>query len=88
MRKIAGKIIAYLDGPKEIVYHMPYIRLVGNEEIHIENFQGIQVYTEVCIRIKTTCGVLSIEGNQLEAKYMDSESIFIRGQLKVIQFIV
>ncbi|MGL4799885.1 MAG: YabP/YqfC family sporulation protein [Cellulosilyticaceae bacterium] len=75
-----------LDLPKETFYDMPYITLLGNKEIQIENFISILAYTEEHIRLKTQCGTLMIEGKKLEAKHMNSESMCIRGAITGIAF--
>lgn len=73
--------------PKEVIYDMPYITLLGNKEVHIENFINIVAYEEKCIRLKTQCGVFFIEGDKLFAKHMDSESIKIKGNIQTIGFL-
>ena len=83
---LADKLATGFDIPKETVYDVPYITLVGNKEIEIENFMSILAYEEEMICLKTQCGELRIEGTHLEARHMDSESMRIKGNIQNIAF--
>ena len=72
--------------PKETMLNVPLISLVGNREIVIENFLSIIEYGDSVIRLKTQCGELAIEGENLEARSMDSERIQINGLIQTVNF--
>ena len=75
-----------LDITQETILDLPYITLIGNKEIQIENFISILAYEEQLISLKTQCGILTIEGKELLARNMDSESIRIKGMIENIGF--
>ena len=83
---LVDKMASGLDIPQETILDVPYITLIGNKEIQIENFISILTYGENIISLKTQCGVLSIEGKELIARNMDSESIRIKGAIENIGF--
>ena len=72
--------------PKETLLDVPIISMIGNREIVIENFISIIQYEEEIIRLKTSCGELSILGKRLEAKSMDSEQIRIKGLIEGVNY--
>lgn len=72
--------------PKETVLDVPIISLVGDREIVIENFMNIIEYGNEVIRLKTQCGELILEGENLEARSMDSEQIQINGKIYGVSF--
>lgn len=76
-----------LDIPPEALFDLPIITVRANEEICVENFNGIIEYTEHRIRLQTKCGIVLIEGTKLEAKSMTAELITIRGRIENISFI-
>ena len=87
---IKGRLIQQLtdnfDVPRETLLDIPILTLEGNTHLRIENFEGILEYGELCIKLKTKCGVLVIEGKKLFAKSMDSEVIKINGFIHAIRF--
>lgn len=65
--------------PEEVILDLPVLRLIGNEKIEIENFYSIQSYNDDLIKIKTSCGVLSVAGRNLTIVDLDIGKIRIRG---------
>ncbi len=74
--------------PKEIVLDMPLITMVGTDEMCIENYKGIIEYSEEKIRISTSCGVASIEGNKLSIKQITQEKFIIAGMITSFQYLL
>ena len=79
-------MIENFEVPKETVLDVPIISLIGNREIVIENFISIVEYGNEVIRLKTQCGELILEGEDLEARSMDSEQIQINGKIHGLSF--
>lgn len=74
--------------PPEVVSDFPKIVLVGNQEVTIENFNGLIEYTDQKIRMNTRCGILVIDGIDLEVRKMTSEYIIIKGTIIQIGFVL
>lgn len=82
------KIISNIfEMPKEIVYDLPLITLIGREEISIENYKGIVEYTESRIRVKTGSGVFKIEGSRLFLKHISAENILVIGFINKLEYL-
>ncbi len=82
----ADQLIDHFDVPKETLLDIPIIKLEGNRDINVENFEGIAEYGESCIKLRTQCGLIAIEGKQLCAKSMNNEMIKIKGYIQRVTF--
>ena len=80
------KLANFLDLPKEIILDYPHITLVGKSEISIENHKGLILYTNSCIHINTTCGVLKIEGKNFLIKKFNKQYLKILGTILDVNF--
>lgn len=74
--------------PPEVVSDFPKIVLVGNQEISIENFNGLIEYTTQKIRMNTKCGILVIDGIDLEIKKMTADYMILKGTIIQIGFVL
>jgi len=81
-----SKINEYLDIPKEITSNIPKITMIGNEELVIENCQGIMEYEDFFIKISTTIGNININGFKLNLGKITEENISIKGIIENIDF--
>ncbi len=82
------KVTNMLELPKEVILNFPVISMVGNEELHIENYKGILEYDTERIRIYTSNGIIRIEGRALSLKTMTMEEILIKGVIMKIEFLL
>lgn len=72
--------------PKDVSMGLPIIRILGQEEIYIENYRGILEYTATCIRIQTKLGQIYLEGKHLEIAYYTNVEMKIEGNLTQLLF--
>ena len=85
---IKKKMTDILDLPKEVILNLPIISIVGNEEMHIENYKGILEYDNERIRIYTSNGILKLEGRGLFLRAMTTEEIVVKGTILKMEFLV
>ena len=74
-----------IDALKDTVMGTPLITIVGNSEIHIENFKSIVEYDCDMLKMLTKKGMITIYGKCLEIKYYDGEEIAVKGKLEKIE---
>ena len=55
--------------------------LYGNERLLVEQHRGILGYGSECIRIGTSFGVLTVEGEELRLCCMSRSQLVIRGRI-------
>lgn len=75
-----------LEIPKEVVYKIPKITIIGFEELYIENYIGILEYEDFFIRINTNIGNININGFNLNLNEMKEDKIVVKGKLENIDF--
>ena len=85
---IKKKIVNMFELPKEIVFNLPLINIIGSEEINIENYKGVIEYNLERVRINTSCGVLKIEGKKLLLKQITAENISVNGLISKLEYIL
>lgn len=74
--------------PPEVMSDFPKIALTGNKEISIENFNNLIEYTTQKIRMSTKCGILIIDGIELEVNKMTADYIIIKGTIIQVGFVL
>lgn len=84
-RKLRQKAAEKTEIPKGIILDLPLITMVGNKETTVENFKGILEYTDDIVRVKTSIGILLIEGKKLFLKQVTSEIINISGTIESVR---
>ncbi len=67
--------------PKEILFDLPRVTLIGNLQLYIQNHRGIVEYTDEVIKISINGGELIIKGDNLVIKNVFSDEIFIEGNI-------
>ncbi len=79
-------IVNSLSLPKEVVFQLPLISLLGREELSIENHKGILLYSESCIRIATKVGTMEVLGSTLSLKQLSGDILVVHGTIDEIKF--
>ena len=73
--------------PAEAVSALPVVTLTGQVEMIIENYGGVVEYSSEKITLATACGVLNIEGRELDIKYMNSQCVTVTGVICSFMFV-
>lgn len=91
MRKQKGptlreKLAEAAELPKEVALSLPKITVLSGKEASVENYKGIISLDAACIRLYTTAGILSLQGENLDISAMTGEDIYIKGAIRKIEF--
>ena len=86
-QKFKRHIADIFDLPSEIILDMPIIKIIGNNEVTIENHKGILEYTPYVLRMKSMLGIIKITGYYIEIKELDQSDIVISGEIHSLEFI-
>lgn len=73
-----------LDLPKDVVVGLPKISITGDEEITIENHNGITYFGTSQIIIMSNIGKIVISGTNFEIRYIGGSTIAITGRFKKV----
>jgi len=82
--QVRKKITNLLALPKEIALNLPLLTATGQEELSIENYKNLVEFTDTKVRINTSVGLLTIEGQRLLLKQITTEHVLITGKINKI----
>lgn len=85
-KKNISRINKILDFPEEISTNEPKITIMGFGKIMVENYKGILEYENFYIKLKTYCGVININGFNLNLTEMTDENLLITGKIESLDF--
>jgi sporulation protein YqfC len=80
------KITHFLELPKEIIYNLPKVTLIGNLQLVIENHRGIIEYTIGKIRVSVNTGEIEITGKDLEICNITTDEICLDGDISGLMY--
>jgi sporulation protein YqfC len=75
-----------LDLPKDVVFDLPRITMIGNLQMYIENHRGVLHFTSEMLRLQLSKGQLEIKGKQLVIRAILPEEVFIEGVIEDVQY--
>ncbi|AJA48373.1 sporulation protein YqfC [Clostridium pasteurianum DSM 525 = ATCC 6013] len=84
--KVKKDLAEKLDIPADVILNIPKITIVGNDEITIENHQGILQFSDNFIRIKSSLGNIGIEGSNFEILFISGTTIVLSGVFKSMEY--
>ena len=83
---IRQRIAETANAPKDVIMGLPLIHLTGQCEVSIENYRGIQEYTQELIRVKTKAGTIRITGKGMCIEYYMNDEMKITGKIWKVEF--
>lgn len=75
-----------LEIPDDLVFDLPRITLLGNQQLLVENHKGIIEYTAQRVRIQLTQGTLCVTGQNLTLGSLQAEQILIEGTIQALRY--
>ena len=72
--------------PKYVILGVPLVRMVGQEELYIENYRGILEYTDTFIRVQTKIGQIHLFGKKLEIIYYTNDEMKVVGHIESLKY--
>lgn len=66
---------------KDIVLGLPVITILGNCQVHIENYRNILEISDCKIRIMTKKGPITVIGQKLQVEYYNEDDLVIKGYI-------
>ena len=62
------------------------VEIVGNQSLLVENHQGITLYNDQKVIVKSKEGLVEIEGCMLKIKKISIEQLWVRGDIGCVKF--
>ena len=76
----------FMNIPKDVTLGLPYLSIIGNVEVHIDNHKGILEYNSTIVRVQTKVGKINISGTKLDIDYYANDELKICGKILKIEF--
>ena len=80
------RYITLVENTKMSTYDRPFLSMVSDEEIRVENHQGIVEYTSSEVVIKTLKFFVKVVGENLSIDCLTREDVSITGKIKSVDF--
>jgi sporulation protein YqfC len=85
-KNILKTIAKALDAPKDVIFGLPNINILGREQIKIENHMGIKIYEADILVLNTKIGKLTIKGNNLILREIKTDIMLVNGEIESISY--
>jgi sporulation protein YqfC len=76
----------FFELPKDLLFNIPRVTLIGRVQLYLENHKGIIEYSSEILRLKIRDGEMVIKGNNLIIKNFFGEEIFIEGNICSLEY--
>lgn len=81
-----NKLNKVLEVPDEVAFLATKLTILNFKKMLIENYKGILEYQDFFIRIKTTIGIININGYKLSLEEMTTDDIVVNGNIESIDY--
>lgn len=85
-KKWRENVADFFELPKDLLFNLPRLTLIGNIQFYLENYGGIIEYSEELLRLKIRGGEIIIRGKNLSIKNFFGKEIFVEGEIKSIEY--
>lgn len=86
MANLRERMLSAADLPKDVILGNSVLTVYGNNEVCIENYQGIIEYTDTLIRIRTKNKQIRMTGKCLRIEYYTNDEMKIKGYIYSIEY--
>ena len=83
---LRGRIAGAAEVPRELVLSLPVLTATGRQEIRLENYRGIQEYTQELIHVNTRSGQICLTGKRLAIEYYTNTEMKVTGLISSIEY--
>lgn len=84
--KTKEAIAEKFDIPRDIVFNLPKITIISDNEISIENHKGVVLFEDKEVKINSNVGLISISGRDFEILFMGGSTLTLSGKFKSVVY--
>ena len=84
--KTKETIAEKFDLPRDIMFNLPKITIVSDNEITIENHKGVVLFEDKEVKINSSVGLISISGRDFEILFMGGSTLTLSGKFKSVLY--
>jgi sporulation protein YqfC len=82
---LRNQLTGVLELPKDVVYDLPKITMVGDVQLYIENHRGIIEYNPDSVRVSVSLGEIEINGKDLVIRVITRDEIHLDGTVRAVR---
>lgn len=83
---VLSSVAELFDLPADVVAGLPHLEMAGDRQLFIEHHEGILSYSDTCVDVNTSRGVLRIRGTGLNLLAMTAEELRIGGLIAAAEW--
>ena len=72
--------------PAEAVCDLPVLTVTGRIEVIVENYGGVIEYSTTKVVLGTKSGILTVNGENMDIKFMNSQCVKISGAIEGLKY--
>jgi len=84
--RFKNKIAKALDIPKDLLFDLPRVTMIGNVQLYVENHIGLLEFSDSRIRLHTKSGDIYVYGNNLIIRSVMFREILIEGTIDNVKW--
>lgn len=73
--------------PSDVALDLPRITVIGQIHVYIENHEGLVVFTDTELTVKSHHGLIQIKGSSFVLKMMIPKEILLEGTISDIAYL-
>ncbi len=85
MGNLALRVIRRLDLPEDLLDGVPRLTLIGSGEVRIEQYGGLQSFSEDHVAVRSGKLLLRLRGSGLLICCMDRGELSVRGEIDSVE---
>lgn len=86
-RKLTKWTVDMLDLPKDVIFDLPRVTMIGNMQLYVENHRGVLQFTGEYLKLSLTHGSMEIYGQNLSIRAILPEEMFIEGTIHQVKYV-
>lgn len=84
--KVKSGLAGKLDLPRDVMLDLPKITIIGDNEVTIENHKGVVNFEDKMVRVITSIGLITINGDDFEILFMGGSTLAVSGKFESIEY--
>lgn len=85
-RKFRKWTVEALDLPRDLVFDLPRLTLIGGKQLYIENHRGVIHFSPQELHLRLSHGTMEVEGKGLVIKAIMPDEVFVEGTILGIKY--
>jgi len=86
VKSVKEKITDMFEMPNDVTLGSPKVTVIGDNQLTIENYNGLLEYTSELVRVRTSAKMITVTGQKLNICTITDSDIFIEGIIECVRW--